>query len=441
MNKLQVGFCRMNINPPMGTPINGYQSARLVEGVLDDLFVNALAFRVENSCILLLAVDNFAIDSVTCQALRQHVADANGMSLEAVFLHTTHIHTAPQLGQINNWAPLTFKEQSDLLKEYEQLMYRRLADAAKLALADCQDARMGWAVGQARDISFVRQYRMKDGTVSSDPGMDNADVVSPVDQADAAVNILRFDRVNDTLVLANFGCLPDTLGGNLISADFPGFFRQRLEKSLDRVKCIFINGAHADVNAVGLDNIPQGYDHARHMGNVLAGAALQVFDKVNYEDVEHLGFLRKTIIVPSHLSKPEEVPLASKYYYAYESGRPEDIPYTGKKLQEVVAESGRILRLQYGPTEYQLELSGIMLGNVALLGLPGDAFSGIGSALKQAAGADLVLPMSLMDGFKGRFPTQKAYDEGYIEARSSCYRAGVDEQLIAAGIELINALH
>ena len=123
------------------------------------------------------------------------------------------------------------------------------------------------------------------------------------------------------------------------------------------------------------------------------------------------------------------------------TGKLEDIPYTGKKLEDVVAESGRILRLQYGPNEYQLELSSIMLGNVALIGLPGDTFSGIGSALKQAEGAALVLPMSLMDGFKGRFPSQKAYDEGYIEARASCYRSVLEDQLVAASIELINTLH
>jgi hypothetical protein len=98
------------------------------------------------------------------------------------------------------------------------------------------------------------------------------------------------------------------------------------------------------------------------------------------------------------------------------------------------------LRLAYGPNEYQLELSGIMLGKVALLGLPGDAFSGIGSTLKQAEGADLVLPMSLTDGFKGRFPSQKAYDESYIEARASCYRSGLEQQLVTAYFELINTL-
>ena len=47
MNKLQAGFSRLNINPPMGTPINGYYKPRHVEGFLDDLEVVALARRAD----------------------------------------------------------------------------------------------------------------------------------------------------------------------------------------------------------------------------------------------------------------------------------------------------------------------------------------------------------------------------------------------------------
>ena len=440
MNKLKAGFCRLNINPPQRTPINGYASARHVENVLDDLSVNALALRVENTTVLLLAVDNCAIDSVTCLDLRQHISEITGIPVDAVFLHTTHIHTAPQLGQINNWAPLEFKEQSDLLKKYEQFMYASLANAAKQAIADCKDARLGWAVGQVSGISFLRQFRMKDGTVCTDPGAENPEILRPMGEADANVNVLRFDRANDTLVLVNFGCLPDNIGGNQISADFPGFLRHDLENSLNSVKCIFVNGAHADVNATGFDNTPRGYDHARHIGKTLADAVTKVFHQVHYEDVDALRFLRKTITVPSHRSRPEQVPLASEYYRAFEHGRLDEIPFTGKKLDEVLAESGRILRLRYGPDSYQLELGGIAMGSIALVALPGDSFAGIGSAIQEAQGWSRVLPMSLTDGFKGRFPTDEAYDDEYIEARASCYRSGIGSRLISESQELINTM-
>ena len=52
MNKLQVGFSRVNINPPMGAPINGYFKNRYVEGVRDDLEANALALQVEDAKVV-----------------------------------------------------------------------------------------------------------------------------------------------------------------------------------------------------------------------------------------------------------------------------------------------------------------------------------------------------------------------------------------------------
>ena len=143
---------------------------------------------------------------------------------------------------------------------------------------------------------------MKDGKVRTNPGVGNPDILHPIGDVDERVNVLRFDRADDSLVLVNFGCHPDTVGGSLISGDWPGFLRRRLEKSLDNVKCIFFNGAQGDVNHVNVnakggdfndtfhdfDDVDRGYGHARHMGNVVAGAVLQVYDKVTYEDVDSL---------------------------------------------------------------------------------------------------------------------------------------------------------
>ena len=43
MNKLQAGFSRVNVTPMLGIGIGGYFIPRYVEGVLDELEINALA--------------------------------------------------------------------------------------------------------------------------------------------------------------------------------------------------------------------------------------------------------------------------------------------------------------------------------------------------------------------------------------------------------------
>ena len=71
MNKLQAGFARLNINPPLGTPINGYYKPRHVEGFLDDLEVVALALQVENTISVMLSADICLIDTATSLKLRK----------------------------------------------------------------------------------------------------------------------------------------------------------------------------------------------------------------------------------------------------------------------------------------------------------------------------------------------------------------------------------
>jgi hypothetical protein len=99
-----------------------------------------------------------------------------------------------------------------------------------------------------------------------------------------------------------------------------------------------------------------------------------------------------------------------------------------------------MVRLENGPDTFRMPLTGIAIGNVALIGVPGEPFTGIGRGLKEAEGWDLVLPCCLTNGDAGYFPMIDAYDEGGYEARSSSFKAGVAELIVAEGKELLNTL-
>jgi hypothetical protein len=62
-------------------------------------------------------------------------------------------------------------------------------------------------------------------------------------------------------------------------------------------------------------------------------------------------------------------------------------------------------------------------GPVALIGFPGEPFTDIGVAVKEAPGWELILPCALTNGNEGYFPMQSAYDEGGYESRTSRYKA------------------
>lgn len=447
MNILKAGFGRVNVNPPMGISISGYFIPRYAEAILDDLEVNALALEAGETRVLLMSIDNCVPRGDLLDVCRRKISDATGVPFEAIMISATHTHTGPEVN---------VKSEDALVLEYCNFLFHRFTDAARFALADLKPAKMGWAVGSAPNIAFVRRFRMKDGRVRTNPGVGNPDILHPIGDVDERVNVLRFDREGgDTLVLANFGCHPDVVGGCKISADWPGLFRHTFEKAIENTRCIFFNGAEGDVNHVNVnakdgfmndlqndfDDVARGYGHARYMGRVVAGAVMQVYDKVNYRDVDTIRFFQKTVQAPSNMPKPEDMELAHKYNDLHMAGRDDLIPFTEMELTTVVAEAGRMVRLEHGPESFPMLLSAVAVGSVALFGIPGEPFTGIGRGVKEAEGWDLVLPCSLTNGSVGYFPMQEAYDEGGYEARSSNFKAGIAELIIDEGKKILSALH
>ena len=458
MNTLQAGFSRVNITPALGTEIVGYFQARYAEGVLDELEINALALSAGEDKVVLMSADLCFIGTAVQKVICERICAATGLTPNQIFIHSTHTHTGPvvNLNGINGMQVSGVDEtKQELAKQYGQLLCNKFADAAVMALKDIKPAKMGYAVGNAPNIAFVRRFRMKDGSVRTNPGVGNPDILHPIGDVDERVNVLRFDREGgDTIVLANMGCHPDVVGGNLISGDWPTLFRHRLEKTLDNVKGIFFNGAQGDVNHVNVnakggdfndmfndfDDVARGYGHARHMANVMTAAVLQVFDKVNYVDVDRIRSKLGDITVPSNMPKAEDLPLARKYDELHKAGRDAEIPFEGMELTTVVAEAARMVKLEHGPESFPMTLSAVAIGNVALAGVPGEPFNGIGLGLKKAEGWDLVLPCCLTNGSEGYFPMQDSYDEGGYEARSSRFKAGTAEIIIKEGVALLDSL-
>ena len=392
-----------------------------------------------------MSVDHCGIVKEVLNPMIQNICDATGLPQEAVYIHSTHTHTGPFLNY-NPTDPLEI--------EYAQTVKRKLADAAVLALADLKPAKMGYGIGDAPNIAFVRRFRMIDGSVRTNPGVDNPDILHPIGEVDERVNVLRFDRESDSLVLVNFGNHPDVVGGCKISADWPGFLRQTVEKVLDHTHCIFFNGAQGDVNHVNVhprggylndmfmdfDDVARGYKHARYMGRVVASGVLQAFDKVKYVDVDTIRYAQKIIGVPANLPDPAELPEAKRINDLHNAGRDAELPYTGMMLTTVVADAARKVRLEHGPDTFQMPLSAIAIGPVAMFGIPGEPFTGVGRALKEAEGFELVLPTCNTNAKEGYFPMLECYEEGGYEAGSSNFKAGVAELIIQSGLALLNTI-
>ena len=438
-NNLKVGYARVNITPPMGIHIAGYYKERIADGVLDELEACAVAVGDGKNTAIIMTIDHCGLLKVFLDEWRARISEAAGIPAEAVYIHSTHTHQGPVLMK-NHSNPLT--------QQYETFLGTRVVDVAKFALEDMTDAKMGIGVGEAKNVAFIRRYRMKDGTAKTNPGVNNPDIVAPIGVTDERVSVVRFDREgNETVVLVNFANHPDVVGGNKISADWPGMTRRFVEKAIDNTKCIFFNGAQGDVNHVNVhpkagdfndmfndfDGCSRGYGHARHIARVVTGAVLSVYDKVEYMDAEEVKFSQKIVEIPSNKPTPEELPLAHKYNDLHNAGRDDEIPFKAMMLTTVVAEAARMVRLENAPDTFPMLFSAVSFGDVAMFGIPGEPFNGVGRALKESEGWRMVIPTCNTNAKEGYFPMMDSYEEGGYEARSSNFKAGVAERIIDEG--------
>ncbi|MEA4824353.1 MAG: hypothetical protein VB111_09610 [Clostridiaceae bacterium] len=453
MSTFKVGFSRVDITPPLGIPIAGYFVKRLADGVLDNLDCNCIAVSDGEKTALLYSLDLISINQKTDDVYRAVISKATGVPYEGIFLACTHTHTGPSVGR----GDANSEAFDEGIKVYDEFLGTRLADAGVFAIADLSEASMYIGRSRAERVAFIRRYRMKDGSIRTNPGVNNPEIDGPIGTPDDTVQVVRFKRPGKKeVVVVNFQVHPDVIGGNKISADWPRAVRETVEGALPgKVDCVFFNGTQGDTNHVctdpregelegleleSFDDVARGYEHSHHMGRAIAGAALQVYGKCAPVTAGPVRYAHSVLSVPSQMPTPEQLPLAHKYNDLHKAGRDADIPFVGMQLTTVVAEAGRMVKLENGPDHFDLYLSSVAIGDVAFAGFPGEPFTDIGRGTKEGSPFKMTIACCLTNGSEGYFPVESAYKEGGYEARSSNFAAGISTALINGQVAQLKAL-
>mgnify|MGYP000885912743 CR=1 FL=1 len=446
MGTFQAGFDRTVITPPHGTPLRGYFFPRKAEGVLDDLELNTLAVGDGERAFVIIVADLCQIPQPRAGRYVRAVAEKTGLPEAAIYINCTHTHTGPDVGRGAPENP------------WEEALEHYLVSSAQRALADLSPATLAVGRGRVERVSFIRRYRMKDGYVRTNPGVNNPDILHPIGEPDETEQVLRLVRPGKKeIVLVHFQVHPDGVGGSKVSADYPRFVRETVEQALGgQTLCVYLNGTMGDLNHVNnfprpgeqngleaesFDDCLRGYEYVKNMGRAIAGEALKVYGKTAPVNPLPLRFAEKIIRVPSNRPTPEELGKAQHIAELHNAGRDAELPYKAMELTTAVAEALRMVRLKDGPDEFALNLTALAMGEVAFLGVPGEPFSAIGRAVRERSPFPMTLPSGLTNGDEYYFPMAEAYDEGGYEARSSAYKKGVAEALIEAAIELLNMIH
>ena len=433
---LQVGFARTDITPPLGTYMAGYFHSRYATGILDPIELNAVAFSDGESKALLITADMLGIGSGYDTKIRGQISARTGVPADHIMTMALHQHTSIYLNPEND---------NNVLEDHDFLnwLYRKFCDVAQMALDDLSEATAGTAAREAdHQLSFVRRYWMKDGTVKTNPGFKHqSEIDRPAADADNTVRLIRFKREgkNDVAVV-NFCTHPDVIGGEKFSADWPGFVRRFVEADHEGVSCILINGCQGDTNHIdyiGWKDGPHGpeghYGHSRFMGRTIADAVCAMWDHTTPRKADRVGAAVTAVYERTRTDGAEEYEKCKAIY--------DEFQRTGERPADASMRNMAYLRRVAAMMEYKIfytiRVSAVTLGDIGFFGYAGEPFTRYETAVQKAFPDRFLISACCANGYEGYLPTKEAFDEGGYEATSSIFTPALEGKCESAAIELL----
>ena len=445
--QLKAGYDKTDITPPLGTPLAGYYHRRAANGILDPLHARCLALSDGKDAALVYMIDNLHLKDEVAEQVKREITRKTSVPAERIFLACTHTHTGPVCGvSVINALP----EDEETVRLANAMLASRCADCGVRALSDLAPSTARIGRGEAKGISFVRRYLMKDGTQRTNPRAGDPDVVGPIGKPDEQLQLVRFVRENaKEIVLINFQTHPDVIGGSKFSADWPGLACDVFEGAMGgAVSAMLINGAQGDTNHCQREWEPdevkifKGYELSKHMARVVAGAALSVWAKCREVPTGRVRGKIEDVTVLANKGKPEEFPEAERIVALHKAGRANELKQTGMDRTTAIAGAYRILELKDKPDEIKIPVSVITVGKtLAIGGFPGEPFTWMGLEMKRRSPFLMTVPSCCANGSRGYFPVESAYIPGGYENSTSRYAKGTAERLTDGIVKVMEGLH
>ncbi|MBE6365615.1 MAG: hypothetical protein E7053_07670 [Lentisphaerae bacterium] len=443
MSNFEFGYARCDITPAIGLPLCGYFNPRPNKGAFDRLSVKAAVFRTGNEVAAVVSYDLCLLDAKFLRDLDAKLSEMSSPLANKVLYCATHTHTGPYSGKI-------FDDTAD--PAYMEFLEKQSLTAITQAFVSLAPAELYTAETECTTLAFNRRYIMKNGKTVTNPGKFNPDIVRPEGGIDPKIILLevrQFDR--PALLIANISNHTDTIGGDIVSADWPGRMEKAIQQELGfdlPVMTIIApqgNINHFNVNTPGNQT---GFDEACRIGKAYAGVILSSLYQLKKQ--ENTAIVTKTCEFEApYLQLTDEEYAEAKQIYeenkdaVMEAGRDftsEDIAKGVPAVKKLFAEMA--IGCRENPiTEKRIERQ-LMIAfgeEVALISLPCEPFIELGEAIRENSKYPLTVLAALGMGEIGYVGMPQHYGNGGYEtspARTLADRT-VGQTIVKSALELL----
>jgi neutral ceramidase len=424
---LRGGCSKINITPPLGTTLIGSRG-QPSDMVMDDLYAKAMVLSDGTNTVAILSIDLlYASVEETTDPVRTLVHERLGIPKQNVMICATHTHSGPEVFARAKLPPKSRVPVSDLAEAYRQVLVRKMADAVVAAHRDMRDVKIGAGVGQVPEVLYNRRPVAKDGRVKTTFSLPPEIVATRKIETTAAgetkiaftlpwegtplefgcvdprVFVLRMEDGEGHSIgsLVDFGCHPVSIYPHFstaVSADYPAFVTRLVEQAQGGVSLFLLGLAGNTVP------IQRGAKPCEQIGKA-----------VGAEAVRRLQFVTTT----NHVAV---------------SGRCRQVMFPVKSAS---GEQVDPATAQFITTELQV----LRLGDIYLLGLPGEVLVEVGMEIRRKAGIGKLIIATVTNDTIGYVCHSQAYDEGGYEAEAGASLAkGAGEIMVKEALALLDEI-
>lgn len=434
---LKAGAALVDITPPPGTHLSGSGCGehRPAQSVIDPLYAKAIAFEAEGCRMCMVTLDVTIVTADYTESIRADISEKTGIPPGAIMVHAIQTHSAPSLGyfMLDPGFPLETTPETEYLRGGEAAYGDSTAEAAVRAAVEAveklQPVRMGLGRGILGDLAFNRRGVLRDGTIGMPKprGRENQPfgitdlcyLEGPIDPEVGVCCIQDMD-MKPLAFLLHYTCHPVNVFGHsetycAVSSDWPGAWTRDVQERFGNdVVPLVVNGCCGNINPWHPLDPDCRPDH-RRMGRELAQMSERVTHNMRFADSAALDWkiedvaLQYRDIPPERLREVDEILRKNPQPPRAESGEVDPVWFRAASTRSV-----ELCRARGSELAYEIQL--FRIGDLAIVGLPGEPFVEGQLAIKTRSAAPYVFAAHLTTHYVGYLPTREAYARGGHEA-------------------------
>jgi hypothetical protein len=434
---LFAGASTRDITPEGLVFLVGYPHVpRMSTGVHDRLTVSTLALRSGPGSCVIASLDLLFISPALANLIRATVGSRLGIAPEAVFVGCTHTHSGPACNEVLAWRDDPVVRPPD--PAYLERLVGEILLSAQEAVSRLEPAEL--ACTSARVVGV---------------GSNRLDPSGPSDP-DAGVLLVRGPSTHRSIALVvTYAMHPTVLheDSTLVSADFPGAARRELSSRLGGDPAIVYLSGTAGNQSPRHTARANTYSEAERLGTLLARSVLEAVRGMAADaysaDAPVSASLGSAELPRRRFSSPGEAwvqlqACRSRFDSLRAKGAPRGEVRTaecavyGAEETVTLAEaqaSGELETWMRGYSPATTQLLGI--GEIRLVGLPGELYVEYGLDLKQRAPPHTLVASLVNGDLQGYIVTPEAVRQGTYEALLSVFEPEAGKLLVDAALELM----